>query len=716
MADRNEALKARLLATFRVEAQEHLQAILAHLLNLEHGLPLTESRQVMEAVFREVHTLKGAARSVSLLDVEALCQALESVLRRITQGHLAPSRPLLHGVREVVDGVAHLLAGGETPAAVRQALIDRLEHAASAGGDEGQGVLLESLAPATQPLPPIPHANTIRLATARLDTLLLQAEDFLGLKLAAAERVRETQALVEALTDCGIAMQPPPPALATALQGAAVHARELLRHLVRDQRTITTAVDGLQETMRRLRMTPASAILNLFPPMVRDLAGEQGKEVEWQARGSELEVDRKILEAIKDPLIHLVRNAIDHGIEPPATRHQSGKARQGQVAVTIAALEGNRLEIRVVDDGCGVDLAQVRAAAVRTRVFTPEEAQALTDGEALNLIYRSGLSTSPIITDISGHGLGLAIVKERVEGLGGQLYTETEARVGTTVRMVLPASIATFRGLLVRAGGQLFLLPLVAVKRAIRLVAAELERVKGHAAIRWDGHPLPIARLSQLLGLPPQTDQTAAGSRELCVVIRSGEEQVGLLVEEILGDREGLVKMFGSPLIRVRNVSGAVLLGSGQVVLILRPQDLLKSVRRLPRSRAPAAAPEEPGRPPVILVVDDSITTRTMEKNLLEMAGYRVRVAVDGVEAWALLKSEAFDLVVSDVDMPRLDGCELTARIRADRQLADLPVVLVTALESRQDKERGMEMGANAYVVKSSFDQSNLLEIIRRLL
>jgi two-component system chemotaxis sensor kinase CheA len=307
-------------------------------------------------------------------------------------------------------------------------------------------------------------------------------------------------------------------------------------------------------------------------------------------------------------------------------------------------------------------------------------------------------------------------VKERVEGLGGQLYTETEAKVGTTVRMVLPSSIATFRGLLVRAGGQLFLFPLAAVERAIRLAAAELERVKGHAAIRWDGHPLPIARLSQLLGLPAQTDQTAAGSRELCVVIRSGEEQAGLLVEEILGDREGLVKVFGPPLVRVRNVSGAILLGSGQVVLILRPRDLLKSVRRLPHPQAPAAAPEEPGRPPVILVVDDSITTRTMERNLLEAAGYQVRTAVDGVEAWTLLKSEAFDLVVSDVDMPRLDGFELTARLRTDRQLANLPVILVTALESREDKERGIEVGANAYMVKSSFDQSNLLEIMRRLL
>jgi two-component system chemotaxis sensor kinase CheA len=408
----------------------------------------------------------------------------------------------------------------------------------------------------------------------------------------------------------------------------------------------------------------------------------------------------------------LVRNAIDHGIEPPKARAEAGKAPRGRVAVTVAALEGGRIEIRVEDDGRGIGLARVREAAVRAGLLSSEAAEALTNDGALDLIYRSGLSTSPIITNVSGHGLGLPIVKERVERLGGRIDVQTRAGAGTTITMVVPASIATFRGLLVRAGNQPFLLPLEAVERAIRVTPEDVETVEGREAVRWDGRPLFLARLSGLLALSEAAREPRGKS--LCVIVRVGEEWVGLLVEEVSGDREVVVKDLRAPLVRVRNVAGAGLLGTGEVVLILRPTDLLRSSQRARRLSAPPPAPEEK-RQAAVLVVDDSITTRTMEKNLLEAAGYRVRVAVDGIDAWTVLKSEAFDLVVSDVDMPRMDGFDLTVRIRGDKQLSDLPVILVTALESREDKERGIDVGANAYIVKSSFDQSNLLEIIRRL-
>jgi two-component system chemotaxis sensor kinase CheA len=547
---------------------------------------------------------------------------------------------------------------------------------------------------------------------AKLDALLLQTEGLLVPKLAAEERIQEARALVETLAGWGNAANSPRD---SGLRAAEPRARELLGHLGLDQRTIGKAVDGLGDALRDIRLTPASAVLDVFPRMVRDLAREHGKEVEWIAHGAELEVDRQVLDAMKEPLIHLVRNAIDHGIEPPEARGRAGKAPRGRVVASIAALEGGRIEVCVEDDGGGIDSARVRAAAVRVHLLATKEAEALTDEQVRELVFRSGLSTSPIITVLSGHGLGLAIVKERVERLGGQIRIETRVGSGTTVRMTLPATITTFRGLLVQTGGQPFLLPTEAVERAIRVAPDAVERVEGRETIRWDGHPLSVARLSRLLGLPDPADRLEPRSQALCVVVRSGEERVGLLVDEILGNREVLVKELGPPLVRVKNVAAAGLLGTGQVVLILRPADVLKSIRAVPRPPAPPPAPQEGRRPETVLVVDDSITTRTMEKNLLEAAGYQVRVAVDGVEAWTLLKSEQFDLVVSDVDMPRMDGFELTARIRADRRLADLPVVLVTALESREDKERGIEVGANAYMVKSSFDQSNLLDIIRRL-
>jgi two-component system chemotaxis sensor kinase CheA len=732
VADRKDDIKARLMATFQVEAEEHLQVLTTNLLTLERGVAAPEAQATLEETFRVMHTLKGAARSVGLMEVEAVCQASESLLSRLCRGQLELTREVLRRLQEAVDGTGRLLAGGD-PVVLRNDLINRLNRATSGPGAEAeQPIAAPTTAPssAAGPVPQTapPPTETLRVATAKLDALSLQAEDLLVPKLAAGERVHEARALAEALTDCCASLDHAHQAarsgqaaaveaelttgLEPALNALSVRAHEIVARTVRDQRAIAGTVDGLLEETRRLRMIPASSVLDLFPRMVRDLAEEQGKEVDWVVTGGDLEVDRKVLEAAKDPLIHLVRNAIDHGIEPSNARAEAGKASRGRVAVSVAALEGGRIEIRVEDDGRGIDLARVREAAVRAGLLSSDAAEALTNDDALDLIYRSGLSTSPIITNVSGHGLGLPIVKERVERFGGRIDAQTRAGAGTTVRMVVPASIATFRGLLVRAGGQPFLLPIEAVERAIRVAPDDIELVEGREVVRCDGHPLFLARLRVLLELPEAAGEP--GGKSPCVIVRVGDERLGFLVEEVLGDREVVVKELRAPLVRVRNVAGAGLLGTGEVVLILRPADLVRSSAKARRPSSPPRIPEEKHRAG-ILVVDDSITTRTMEKNLLEAAGYRVRVAVDGVDAWTILKSEAFDLVVSDVDMPRMDGFDLTARIRADQKLSDVPVVLVTALESREDKERGIEVGANAYIVKSSFDQSNLLEIIRRL-
>jgi two-component system chemotaxis sensor kinase CheA len=735
MAHKRDELKARLLAIFHVEAEEHLQALTANLLALGRGLPPAEARTAIEVAFREMHTLKGAARSVSLMEVETLCQACEAVLSKLSRGDLALTPPILKLLHDAVAGVPLLLAGGQVPAAVSE-LIGRLKAVIAAPALDAANpvkapaphVPAPTTAPEAGPLP----TNIVRLDATKLDMLLLQAEELLLPKLAAEERVQEARALLDSVTRCrtalahGRAAQRSPRVASTAtalmadsesvMQTVEAQTRAMLEHITRDHRMITSATDGLQENLRLLRMTPASVVLNLFPGMVHSLAETLRKQVEWVVRGADLEVDRKVLEAMKDPLIHLVRNAVDHGIESPDVRMKARKPPQGRVAVTITTLEGNQIEIRVEDDGRGVDLAQVRAAAVRAQLLTAEEAQALNDDAALDLIYRSGLSTTPLISDVSGHGLGLAIVRERVEGLDGHIRVETRPGAGTVVGITLPVTIATFRGLMVRAGGQVYLLPSEAVERALRFLPQETEGTGGRPMIQWEGRPILLAQLTELLGLPTRKDRSGSDGKQPCVIVRAQEACAALMVEDVMGEQEVVVKDLGPPLVRVRNVAGAGLLGTGRVVLILRPADLLRSIRESPRTLVASHVPEPERRQRVILVVDDSITTRTMETNLLETAGYQVRVAVDGVEAWTMLKSETVDLVMSDVDMPRMNGLELTAKIRADRDMANLPVILATALESREDKERGLEVGANAYIVKSSFDQSNLLEFIRRLL
>ena len=310
-------------------------------------------------------------------------------------------------------------------------------------------------------------------------------------------------------------------------------------------------------------------------------------------------------------------------------------------------------------------------------------------------------------------------MREKVEKLDGRITIESERHVGTAFRMVLPVTVATFKGVLVGAGGQTFVLATSRIERIVRVRMDEIQTVENRETISLEGRALAFAWLADVLGLPrPQPAEPRAFVE--AVILGAGEQRVAFALEAVLGEHEVLVKKLARPLVRVRNVAGATVLGSGTPVLILNASDLLKSAVRLAVSGAgrPAqgAGPTGEVRTHRLLVADDSVTSRMLLKNILETAGYQVTTAVDGLEAFTTLRTGEFELVVSDVEMPRMDGFELTAKIRAEPKLAELPVVLVTALGSREHQERGIDVGANAYIVKSSFDQSNLLEIIDRLL
>ncbi|MDA0164820.1 response regulator [Solirubrobacter ginsenosidimutans] len=707
---------ARLLATFAVEADEHLVALRRHLLELSAERPEEEARALVESTFRDMHTLKGAARSVGQRDVERLCASCEALLSVLKRSETLPGEAVISLLDEAVAAIAVLVASGPgTP--VPPDLLERLDRAVIDPDDIAPQPkrapepepepepAAEPDAPVAVPGPAVAakRAATIRMATDDLDVLLRRGEELLAIKLAADEWVTGAEAFHERLRHAHRAEDP-----LAEIRALEATARAMVTGLRRDRRSIAGAVDGLLEQAQRVRMMPASSVLDLLPLMVRDLAQSQDKRVEFSATGGELRVDRRVLEAIKGPLIHMVRNAVDHGLEPADERTALGKPAIGRLTATVRPLERGRVEFVLTDDGRGIDAQRVQDAARRARIAVPA-----SEEEALALVFRSGLSTSFVITDVSGHGLGLAIVKEQVTKLGGEVQLDTRPGEGTTIRLIAPATIATFRGLLVRAGEQRFLLPIENVDRAI---APEPLTQGGQLKIRYEGELLPCAPLANLLGIEASH---APSERLACAILNAGGQRAGVLVDEIVGDREVLVKDFEPPLIRVRNVAAAGLLGAGELVLVLRPADLVAGAaeaRTIADTSPEIAEPApEPDGPPWVLVVDDAVTTRAMERGLLELAGYQVKVAVDGLDAWTTLKSERFDLVVSDVDMPRMNGFELTQRIRADERLQDLPVVLVSALEAREDKERGIEVGANAYVVKSSFEQSNLLEIINRL-
>jgi len=760
MIKKNDELLQRLLATFRIEADEHLKAMMSGLIALEKSPSGPETASIVETVFRDAHSLKGASRAVNLVPVESMCQALESVFAELKNGRIPVSLPLLDLLHQAMDGLGTLLSSerGAAPTITSSvaALIRDLDQAAS--GD------LPGFAPAKAPAMEAPAASpvlhppaafgatsgTVRISTAKLDAVMRQVEELLSPRLAARQRALELRDTASTLSAWKKARTQIQPALRrierSAARGghfnsSAPDRKELLKvldyldgeHLfiatiedrlarlnksaARDQRALAGMTDSLMQDVKEMQLLPFASLLEILPHLARELAREQGKEMELMVHGSEIEIDRRMLDELKDPLIHLLRNAIDHGIETPAVRTAGGKPSYGTITFAVSQRDGGKVELLVADDGAGIDGDRVKVAARKLGVSSSEEDDQLSECEAVALVFQSGVSTSPIITDVSGRGLGLAIVREKVERLGGVISIESHPGAGTAFHIVLPLSLATFRGVLVRVGERLCAIPSAGVERVARVAVHDIRTVENRETIVLDGQVVSLVDLSDVLEMSRLGKKDTATHIPV-IVLGQDEGRIAFRLDEILGEQEILVKTLGPQLARVRNVAGASMLGTGQVVPVLNVADLLKSAVRQVAPAYASAAAEQPvsGTKQAILVAEDSITSRSLLKNILGSAGYAVTTAVDGMDAYTALKTADFDLVVSDVEMPRMDGFDLTARIRADRQLAELPVVLVTALESREHRERGIDVGANAYIVKSSFDQSNLLEIIRRLI
>lgn len=612
------------------------------------------------------------------------------------------------------------------------------------------------------PAPPadpalIPNTETIRVSAGRLDAILLRAEELVSIKLALEQRTQDVTDLLALFgpwkghwrqmedtsrrlaregekTDggaeigcvVGLGAGPGSKDITAVVQAWDWNQSQLLalEERLESMRSALSAqthgagllITDLLESTKSVLMLPAATLTAALPRTVRNIARDQGKEAVLNVLGADIEVDKRILERIKDPLIHLVRNCIDHGLELPERRRERDKPASGTINLEFSQVHDNLLRIVVTDDGSGIDPERVRESALKRGLITLEEARSLDDQAALKLILRSGVSTSGIITDISGRGLGMAIVLEAVEALGGDIQIRSEIHVRTEFIITLPMFLAGVRGLLVREFGQIFALPVAHVDSTLRIAPDEIYTVEGRDTIAPRGAPVPLYRLGHVLEMAGPSD-TATESRFLSVVLlRAGRRQMAFSVDEVLNEQEILIKGLGRQLRRVRNVSGAAVLGSGRVVPVLNINDLLRSAVQAARhSRSASVAFQEKPSVRKVLVAEDSITSRTLLKNILTAAGYVVQVAVDGAAAWSLLRDEPPDVVVSDVEMPRMNGFELTERIRSDKRTAKIPVVLVTSLESREDKERGIDVGADAYIVKSSFDQSNLLDVLRRL-
>ena len=740
MADDKEAFRKKLLVAFQEEAGERMR-VLADALAVMEQAP---AQELVESVFREIHSLKGAARAVSARAIEQLCQSWESLFAAIRKGQLPLQRDHLALSRRTHSTLLQLLGdtdGEATPTAGK--LQQALERAAA--GEE-------SALPAVEVAEPMssesewsglsPPSDSLRVSASILDSILFQTEELQVVKLQARqnsrnlkEAVSEFQSWRKMRHEVAVAarqlrhrqdeMEPRlrknQQTLLEYLDWTRDHLGQwesrlgsLARSAEQLNREIAAAAESLRQDLQALLLLPCSRLIEGVPAMLQDISAEMGKLVTLQVCGESLQVDKRILDELKSPLQHLLRNAVDHGIESSLRRQALGKPEKGCIAIEFRQESAACFELIVTDDGVGMDPAELKARAVAQKLIEETDVKSMSDADAYRLALLSGLSTRNMITELSGRGLGLAIVQEKVERLGGHLEISSQAGAGSRLLIRLPTSLSTYRALLVQVTEHVMAIPSLAVERVFRLPWNQIRSVENRLTVSVADTLLPLSLLAEILGL--KKDQLRVSGLAQLVLLNVSDQRFCLLVDEILGDWEMVVKSLGPQLQRVRNVLGVSQLGDGRIVPILHPQDLYKNACRV-QSHSPLLDQSQAQAPKAkILVAEDSITSRSLLRQILESAGYEVTTVCDGMEAWETLRNREFDLLVSDIEMPRMDGFTLTEKIRASRTMNELPVILVTALKSPEDRERGLEAGANAYIVKSGFDQTGLLGVVRQLL
>ncbi|EYF01023.1 hybrid sensor histidine kinase/response regulator [Chondromyces apiculatus] len=691
---------AELLRAFRIEAREILEGLAEGLLDLEQNPTRVD---VVHRCFRLAHTLKGAARVARFPRVAEISHAIEDAL--------APHR----GGEAVLEPtfVSDLLA-----------LVGALEHEV-AGVVPGQS----GSAPAEGEGP-----TSLRFGEERLETVRVEIADLdathaavsevniqLGAARRGAEGLRDAQRIVATLLRDLQASREAKGGKGGAGSAGSIGGRGMRVSLEALERALASAQDTLGASLQRmtqeigevhrqlgaLRLLPARTILPSLELSARDAALSQGVQVSFLATAEEVRLEGHILSAVRDALLHLVRNAIAHGIEPPDERLRLGKPAAGRVEITVAR-HGRRAVFVCSDDGRGMDAGALRDAAVVRGIVSPTEAGALDDAAALRLALRAGVSTSIGVTELSGRGVGLDVVAETASRFDGELRLASTPGQGTAITLEVALSLSSLAALGVRADDMAIAIPLTSVVAVARLADSEVLRDGGSESMVHEGRMIPFAPLAQVLGgvaVPPRPRWTA-------VIVRVEGALMGLGVDRLLGSAEVTVKPLPLAAGEHPLVAGAALDAQGDPVLVLDPRGLAPAIARMPAGAAPAGGPP---RPP-LLIIDDSLTTRMLEQGILEGAGYTVDLAGSGEEGLQKARERRYGLFIVDIEMPGMSGLDFLRITRADEALRDVPVIVVTSLATPEDRQRGLDAGASAYVVKGEFDQRRFVTTVGDLL
>lgn len=766
-----------LMETFLAEFNERLHAMSRDLLALETSEAASAEREKrLQDLMRNAHSLKGAARAVDVKVVEESFHLLEDILTGVRRAPALLDQHLIQLLFSVLDGLAEagkllrkqesldgsLLAGVslEMEYFIESTLQPEAEQEASAPvaeGKPGRPNTPETVSthptPATAAAAPVAKAEpqaesplstpqealTVRIDTEKLDVLLARSGELLAARQRIHMGVEQLAGFSDSLADLAAdwrrnaktAVRNGDTAATSGMPSARLQAlhqqtpkrlQEMQAELnklclaLREQwRHLDQAGAALDEQVSHIRMLPFSHCCVGFDRMVRDLARTSGKDVELRLEGGDVELDRSVLEGLKDPLRHLIRNAVDHGVEKPEERKRNRKHPRATI-VASAALRGGQVEVTVTDDGQGLVAEAIRRRAQKLGLPPPD-----TERKLIEAVFQPGFSTAAdAVSLVSGRGIGLDVVRSQIKMLHGEVDVSFTPGESCCFRLVVPLTLTLLRVLLVRAAQQIFAISNNYVYKLLRLRRSDVVWVGERSMILMDGKPIPLETLAHSLSLPQPPIRDWSG-RLPVVVLRSEQRMVAFLVDELMAEQEVMVKSLGSRVQRIHNIAGAVVLPDGRVALTLHIADLLNMPAPI-RTRGGSVllplqsdgSPEKQRRR--ILVVDDSVTTRSLERSMLESAGFLVELASDGVQGWERVQAGGIDLVLSDVDMPLLNGFQLTQTIRKSEHFRRLPVILITSNSDEFSRERGLAAGASAYMTKGEFDQNLLMNQIEQLL
>jgi len=714
-------IQERLLAAFQVEHREHLQAVRRMLDDLARSGFDAAGFDFVEA-HRRVHTLKGAARAVGLRPIEALAHRLESVMSRCQSGEVALDREVAGVVQlafdRIEDFVAQLAQTAEPPEPTDA--LSSLDQWLAAGVQAERDGAASSHHPVAhrsdgtaQRSAAVPAIETTRVEVGALDSALGRAGEVLSEAThhdRIAGELREIRQALESLAGDPRAAQVRP-------EIAALLART--RSIGRLQGDAAWRLGRLGRELHRdvgaLRMVPASGVFDGMARMVRDLAQADDKRVDFSMFGLDAQADRQVLQRLKDPVMHLLRNAVSHGIEPSDERRRRGKPAEGRISLSLST-QGGQLEVCVADDGRGLDRARIVQEAAR-RGLLRDGAEAPSDTEALTqLLLQPGFTTARTVTEVAGRGIGLSVVDKAIRQLRGGFVLSPASPAGTVAKIRVPLPVAGSRVLLVRSAQHAFAIPAAAVRSLRRVSVSDITTVGGASAVVASdgGEPMPLVRLADLL---EHTNPPPAGDGDMPVVIlAAGSTPLAMAVDALVAVRDSVIHDLDPVVAGQGLAAGAVMLADGAVAILLNPAALAQAARRSEaRWSLEAQGAARSKEAPLVLVVDDSITTRTLEKSIFEARGFRVCLSVDGVDALEQLRQQRPNVVIADIEMPRMDGFELLHAMKGDRNLSDIPVVLVTSRDDPQDRLKGLALGAEAYIVKQRFDQTELLQAIEQI-